>query len=447
MEMYIERGESRKDCELKIAEKYKQPFTIYSTKPAKIGGILGLFGKDGVEVEFYFNPVLPSAFNRTLQSGTSSSSYPISAPLQPRPVINELPPRNSPEDLEEAKKKVIAAAGIDLKQVLEKKENSEKQQQLQQQQQKQQEQILELLQEVNEKLDTGVKNDDHPSLVQAERLLKLNDFSEKYTKKMLERLRKEVPFETLDNFDAVQELLIQWIGESISIYEEKSKSRSGRIMVLVGPTGVGKTTTIAKLAALYGVKIHEKPAVSVRMITIDQYRIGAIEQLESFGKIMEIPVYCAKNRQDLKKEIAAYSEVTDLFLVDTFGKGPKDAVMLGEMKELLEGCPKSAEVHLVLSANIKASDIEEILRQFEPFNYLSVLLTKWDETNSIGNVISALAEKGKPVSFITDGQKVPQNIKRATVQRFLLNLGDFKIDREKLEKRFPAGQGEQFQWS
>ena len=206
MEMYIERGESRKDCELKIAEKYKQPFTIYSTKPAKIGGIFGLFGKDGVEVEFYFNPVLPSAFNRTLQSGASSSSYPISAPLQPRPVINELPPRNSPEDLEEAKKKVIAAAGIDLKQVLEKKENSEKQQQLQQQQQKQQEQILELLQEVNEKLDTGVKNDDHPSLVQAERLLKLNDFSEKYTKKMLERLRKEVPFETLDNFDAVQEL-------------------------------------------------------------------------------------------------------------------------------------------------------------------------------------------------------------------------------------------------
>ena len=446
MEMYTEKGENRKDCELKIAEKYKRPFTIYSTKPAKIGGFFGLFGKNGVEVEFYFNPVLPSAFNRTLQSGISSP-YSAPEPLPPRPAPNEFAPKNSPDDLEEAKKQVLATVGKDLKQVLEKKETSEKQQQQLLQQQKQQEQILELLHEVNEKLDSGVKNDEHPSLVKAEQLLKSNDFSEKYTKKMLERLRKEVPFDILDNFDAVQELLVQWIGESISIYDEKSRPRSGKVMILVGPTGVGKTTTIAKLAALYGVKIHEKPAITVRMITIDQYRIGAIEQLESFGKIMKLPVFCAKNKQDLKNEIATYSEVTDLFLVDTFGKGPKDAAMLGEMKELLDGCPKSAEVHLVLSANIKASDIEEILRQFEPFNYLSVLLTKWDETNHIGNVISALAEKGKPVSFITDGQKVPQNIKRATVQRFLLNLGDFRIDREKLEKRFPAGQADQFQWS
>ena len=437
MEMYTEKGESRKDCELKIAEKYKRPFQVYSVKPAKIGGgPFGLFGKDGVEVEFYFTPVVP----KTLQSGISAPSPYHAEPLpQPRLVPNELAPKDSQEDLEEKKRQLLAIVGKDPKQVLEKKEISEKQQQ---QQQKQQQQILELLHEVNEKLDGGARSDDHPSLVQAGQLLKSNDFSEKYTKKMLERLRK-LPYETLENFDEVQDQLVQWIGESITIYDEKPKPGPGRVMVLIGPTGVGKTTTIAKLAALYGVKIREKPAVNVRMITIDQYRIGAIEQLESFGKIMKLPVVSPKDKHELKNEIATYSEVTDLFLVDTFGRGPKDAVMLGVMKEFLEGCPKSAEVHLVIAASTKASDIEEILRQFEPFNYLSVLLTKWDETNNIGNVISALAEKGKSVSFITDGQKVPQNIKRATVQRFLLHLGDFKIDREKLKKCFPAGKAEQ----
>lgn len=432
MEMYTERGENRKDCELKIAEKYKQAFTIYGIRPVKIGGLWGLFGKDGVEVDFYFTPV-----NKTLQSPPASLHHAHAISSQPRPKVGagEQPAQNPAMDLEEAKEKVLAIVGRNSKQILAEKENLQKQQQ-----------ILDSLQEIKEKIDSSAKNEDHPAFAQAAQMLKNNDFSEKYINKMLERLRKELPFETLDNFTAVQDQLLQWIGESISIYEEPAISRRNRVMVFVGPTGVGKTTTIAKLAAHYGVKIQEKPAIAVRMITIDQYRIGAIEQLESFAKIMKLPVFCAKNRQELKNEIAAYSEVTDLFLVDTFGKGPKDAVMLGEMKELLEGCPKWAELHLVLSASTKASDIEEILQQFEPFNYLSVLITKWDETRHIGNVISALAEKGKSVSYITDGQKVPQNIKKATVLRFLLNLEDFKIDREKMENRFPPGQADQFQW-
>jgi flagellar biosynthesis protein FlhF len=116
------------------------------------------------------------------------------------------------------------------------------------------------------------------------------------------------------------------------------------------------------------------------------------------------------------------------------------------MKELLDACGSKAEVHLVMSAVTKTSDIEHILRQFEPFNYQAVILSKLDETRHVGNIISALAEKEKPVSFITDGQIVPRDIKRASVARFLINLDEFLVDRDEIEKLFPAIEAEQFLW-
>ena len=132
-----------------------------------------------------------------------------------------------------------------------------------------------------------------------------------------------------------------------------------------------------------------------------------------------------------------------MFLIDTIGKSPKDSSKLGEMKEILDGAGRGVEFHLVISAGTKTSDIEDIMRQFEPFNYKSVIITKMDETDRIGSVISALAEKRKSVSFITDGQTVPVDIRKASVVRFLINLDGFKVDRKKLEKRFPAEDANQ----
>jgi flagellar biosynthesis protein FlhF len=269
---------------------------------------------------------------------------------------------------------------------------------------------------------------------------------------MLDKLRKELPLETLDNFDTVQECLIEWIGESISIYKDDLHKRKPGIIVLIGPTGVGKTTTISKLAANFGISSDEKPAVDVRLITIDGYRICAKEQLEKIGDIMRIPVEFVTgvdkdaNKQALREEIAKYSEVTDLFLIDTIGSSPKDSSWLGKMKEILDGAGRNAHFHLVISATTKTSDIEDIIRQFEPFNYRSVILTKMDETGRIGNLISALAEKKKPISYITDGQDVLIDIKKASVVHFLINLDGFKVDREKIENRFPAGEAGQLKW-
>jgi flagellar biosynthesis protein FlhF len=414
MEIFIEQGGSRRDCELKIAEKYRRPFVICTEKKIRMGGFLGFFSREGVEVEFYFSPVL-----------NKNAAY---QPYQTVPA-----PSQAPLDFEEAKKRVLAAA-----QLAAQADNGVSQQR-----------IFDELREIKEKIDsTGAKKDDHPGLVRAAELLRLNDFSERYISAMLERARKELSLEILDDFDAAQTRLLEWIGESISVYTEpEAPRRGGRILALVGPTGVGKTTTIAKLAAIFGVVNSDRPPLSVRMITIDAYRIGAKAQLEAYGNIMGIPVSYIDNRRDLKKEVALYAEAADLILVDTIGKSPKDSAKLGEMKELLDACGSRAEIHLVISASTKGSDIEEILRQFEPFNYRSVVLTKLDETKHIGNVISALAERKKPVSYITDGQKVPNDIKKASVIRFLVNLEEFKVDRDTIEKRFPVDEADQLQWS
>jgi flagellar biosynthesis protein FlhF len=417
METFVEQGKSYRDCLGKIVAKYGERIAILRERKVSMGGFLGLFTREGVELEFYIPPVL----------GRSAQPY-QTVPASPQP----------PLDFEEAKKKVLAAARKDPAQVLAQAEKDSSQRQ-----------ILDKLQKIEEKIDsTGTKQEEHPSLVRAAELLKLNDFSDKYINGMIDRARRELPLETLDDFDAVQDRLVEWIGESISIYQEPDTARrGGRILALVGPTGVGKTTTIAKFAAIFGIANSGRAPLSVRMITIDAFRIGAREQIEAYGDIMGFPVSYIHNRRDLKKEIALYAEETDLILVDTIGKSPKDSAKLGEMKELLDACGSRMEVHLVLSASTKTSDIGEIVRQFEPFNYRSVVLTKLDETSHIGNVLSALAERGKPVSYITYGQKVPEDIKKASVVRFLVNLDEFRVNRDTIEKRFPVDETDQLQWS
>jgi flagellar biosynthesis protein FlhF len=330
-------------------------------------------------------------------------------------------------DFEEAKKKVLAAAGKDSTQMM----------------------ILSEVRNIKERLETAggsARQEDPPALARIAELLAQNDFSPAYINTILDRGRKEFSLEALDNFDEVQDQVLEWIGESVRIYKEPAYHKTPRIMVLVGPTGVGKTTTIAKLAAIFGLGNPEKEARTVRMITIDAFRIGAKAQIEAYGDIMGFPVAYVDNYGDLKKEIALSAEGVDVVLVDTIGKSPRDSAKLGEMKELLEACGFQAEVYLVISAGVKSSDIQDILRQFEPFNYRSVILTKLDETARVGNVISALSEKGKPLSYITDGQKVPSDIHRATVVRFLLNLEGFTVNREKIEARFPPDGADQIHW-
>jgi flagellar biosynthesis protein FlhF len=400
MEIITERGSTYEECVRKLKEKYGRGVEPYTRRIIRVGGFLGLFAREEVEVSAIL------------------SDYKKTIPQNNLPVKK---PGNIPLDFEEEKQKILSQAKTDPTIQL----------------------VLNEVRDLKQKIELGSiqshQVDDHQNILKIEELMEMNDFSSKFTRGILERIRKEFSIEDLDNFDLIQEKVVDWIGEEISIYEESGFQSRPRILILVGPTGVGKTTTIAKLAALYGGLISSasvKPQ-SVRIITIDTYRIAAKQQIEAYGNIMRIPVSSIESYDELRKTIALCAGDVDLILIDTIGKSPRDSIKLAEMKKLLSVCGTQAEVHLAVTASTKASDIHEIIQQFEPFNYRSVVVTKLDETIRVGNIISALKEKGKSISFITDGQSVPADIHKASVVKFLINLEGFKVNRRAIEERFP----------
>jgi flagellar biosynthesis protein FlhF len=462
MQVYVERGVSKGDCLQKIVNKYGVRFTILREKTYRPSGLKGFFSPEGVELEFCLSPLRSPGW----QGASLQSPQTAQAAAEPYPALPGETPfssygssghagrystsssrDDSTLDFVEAKKRVLAAAGKNPDQVFQQIQEQEGAASLAEA--VHQQQILDRLKEIQETISSkdAVKTE-HPNLSRISEMLKTNDFSERYIARILEKAHKELPLEILEDFNAVQDRILCWIGESINIYRTLEKPE--RIMVLIGPTGVGKTTSIAKLAAVYGIYgvemgNTERRPLSVRIITVDAYRIGAKDQIKVYGDIMEIPVSYIDNPRDLRREIDLYREETDLILVDTIGRSPRDSAKLGEMQELLDACGSKAEMHLAMSASTKTSDMEHILQQFEPFNYQAVMLTKLDETRHIGNIISALAEKGKPVSYITDGQDVSKDIKKASVVRFLINLDEFRVDREEFEKRFPSVEADQLQ--
>jgi flagellar biosynthesis protein FlhF len=453
MDYFTEQALTHDECLSKIRKIYGDRAIVLTQKTVRIGGFLGLFAREGVEMTGYVPKTfmknaagiisyqgggLPSGNyggNAGAAPGGTGSAQAQAAPrISPRNEpgprepgsLRELASQREPLDFGEERLKLLAATGNSTLPT-----------------------VLEELRNINEKIGVisaaaAPAREEHPNVSRLKELLSMNDFSPSYQAQLLARVKKDCSLENLEDFDALQDKALEWIGETIRIYREKPIVRPPRVMILVGPTGVGKTTTIAKLAAIFGLS-GQRP-LSVRMITIDALRIGARAQIEAYGEIMGFPVSYVDNREDLRKTLALYAEGVDLILVDTFGKSPRDSVKLGEMKHILDACGSQAEAHLVMTAATKSGDLVEIMRQFEPFNYQSVLVTKLDETSGMGNVISALAERGKSVSYITDGQSVPNDIQRANVVHFLTNLEGFKVNRQKIEEKFPVDKSEQNQW-
>lgn len=427
-QVFIEQGLTYDEAERKAREKYGERLTILMHETVKIPwGFLNLFRKEGVKItgiipKFgrggqYRDPTLKDV-SPQLVSVTKSAS-----PREPAA-------HKEPLDFAEEREKILAAAGQG-------KDSAFKE-------------VLAEVRSIKEKLENqglAGSREEHPTLNRIDDILILNDFSLQYRKAMLERVRKEFSLDALENYDAVQDKVLEWIGESVKIHENEKFKVRPRIMILVGPTGVGKTTTVAKLAANFGLDVSGRHKRNVVLITIDAYRIGAVQQLEGYSGVMEFPCFSVADYDELKKVIALNSDGADLILVDTIGKNPRDMVQLGNMKQLLDACGSLTDIHLVAAATTKASDLREILQQFEPFNYKAVIITKLDETLCTGNVISALSEKGKKVSYITNGQKVPTDIRRASVVQFLINLEGFRVNRVKMEEKFPdKGQEQMQQW-
>lgn len=179
----------------------------------------------------------------------------------------------------------------------------------------------------------------------------------------------------------------------------------GGIVALVGPTGVGKTTTIAKLAAKYILKHGSK---QVALITTDNYRIGAHEQLNTYGKLLDVPVKSATNAEELSMHINSFHD-KHLILIDTAGMSQRD-MRLADQIQTLQQNDVPIKTYLVMSASTQHKAMNEIINVFKVFEPEASILTKLDETVTLGSTLSSIIEHQLPVAFMTNGQQVPEDI-------------------------------------
>jgi len=207
--------------------------------------------------------------------------------------------------------------------------------------------------------------------------------------------------EDLDsNWRLVLEQLVAQIGSS----DDEIIQRAG-VVALVGPTGVGKTTTLAKLAARYVLK---NGARRVALITTDNYRIGAHEQIRTYGRILGVPVRVVSDSKELSSALRELSGKS-LVLIDTAGMGQRDMRLVEQFNRLQESA-REIRSYLVLSATTMHSALDEIVAGFAPVRPSGCVLTKLDEATNLGGLLSTLADTGLPLAYMCDGQRVPEDI-------------------------------------
>jgi flagellar biosynthesis protein FlhF len=179
----------------------------------------------------------------------------------------------------------------------------------------------------------------------------------------------------------------------------------GGVVALVGPTGVGKTTSVAKLAARYLLRHGPR---SVALITADDQRIGAHEQLKIYGQILDVPVRVARDHASLQ---AALSELRAhrLILIDTAGMSQRDVRLAEQLSMVRAGSP-AVKLYLVLAANAQIAALEETVAAFGAAALQGAIITKADETSSFGGVLSVLSSHGLPVAYVSEGQRVPEDL-------------------------------------
>lgn len=198
------------------------------------------------------------------------------------------------------------------------------------------------------------------------------------------------------------------VGNLFQFSASAQKKNRAQMVGFVGPTGVGKTTTIAKIAADLSLKQKKK----VGLISIDNFRIGAVEQLKTYAAIIGLPCITAFTKEDLQKA-AGKMRNRDVILVDTAGQNHLDKKRMEILRYFLSGDP-SISCHLVLSATTKREDMKDAAMHFSQLKPKTYIFTKADETKQRGGIIDQVLDMKLPVSFVTNGQKVPEDILPAT---------------------------------
>lgn len=254
-------------------------------------------------------------------------------------------------------------------------------------------------------------------------------------------VRDQLNADELADAQVVRETVLRHLADMIPIKLERpaslaqrraadpnSSSLAPRRIALIGPTGVGKTTTVAKLAATYKLRY----GVSVGLVTIDTYRIAAVEQLRTYASIIGLPIQVVNTPAEMRQAIEELRECDTIF-IDTAGRSQNDAGRLGELNAFIEAAQPD-ETHLVLSSTASVNTLTRIAERFMPLGPDRCMLTKLDEGVTFGVIVGLCRRVGLPLSFVTTGQEVPDHIEPARPDR----LARLVLDGPKSDSGSPA---------
>ncbi len=189
---------------------------------------------------------------------------------------------------------------------------------------------------------------------------------------------------------------------------EFAEGRCCRVLAFIGPTGVGKTTTIAKLAARFSLDQNKK----VALLTLDTYRVAAVDQLRAYADMLNVPLMICNDNVQVKEALAKFQD-RDIVLIDTAGRSQNDIVQLNQLKELLQSVSNIGS-YLVLSATTKEKDLFDIVQKYSFTKVQKLIITKLDETSSYQEVLKLSMKTGIPLAYFTMGQNVPDDIEEVT---------------------------------
>jgi flagellar biosynthesis protein FlhF len=243
--------------------------------------------------------------------------------------------------------------------------------------------------------------------------LKDNQVDADIAEEIIKAAHRVIRPEHLRNTDFVRDKLAEQVERLLTIAGPIARTRAGapHVVALIGPTGVGKTTTIAKLAA----NLILKEKHSVGLITIDTYRIAAIDQLKRYADIIGAPLRVVANPDEIAGAVAAMRD-REFVLIDTAGRSPSDTLKLSELRNFIQ-VAGADEVHAVLSATSSQPCIEHALERFGQVRIDRIIFTKLDETEHVGVLLNVLHKVNKPLSYVTTGQDVPDDIEVARGRR------------------------------
>lgn len=414
MEIFVEEAESEQECLKKIHKKYGTEVDIVRNHFKVVPFFLGLFQKEKCEISFMLKS------NGGSSAGLSSDKKGQLNGKQAAALINAHALRIKRN---EAMEKGDAGNGEFTR--FEGESYDE---------------LKNLIKELAEKVGNQHKNEEteHANIKQIISIMEENDFSFGFINKIISRVKTELSLAQLEDISVLRKKVIDFIADFISV-KPFSNEIEKPVIVFVGPTGVGKTTSLAKLAAFYTSKLSEKlgRAIKVKVITTDMYRIGAAEQMRKYCEVMDIQLTEVDFLKDLRMNIDLCKTSGDIVLVDTTGRSPHDNTHIEDMQHYFSAINKNeAEIHLVISAVTKISDMKKIIESYKVFGYDYITVTKLDETLHAGNVISVLSETREPISYITAGQGVPKDIAGASKKIFLKKLKGFEEDLDYINKNF-----------